>query len=325
MEAQARSVRRDRGGAVVGDDAHENGAHQAARKHHAGPGDADAQQAPRERKVRLPLGELQRQGGLAAEQQMDGGHGGDGLRKDRGQRGARHAHAGEGAKAENEDGIEQDIQDVRKGHQVHRPYGIARALQRGVAGEQNESGEAAEEKNTQVTHAVGDDRGFGAQQAEQGAGIIPADAGGREAERGGKEDGLAGGFARVVPTLTAGRARDEGHGPGRQAHQQRKQDHEDRAGDGDRRHGVGTEPADPEEVDHALQVRKDGGGDHRRGQPVDAPENRPFGDPASDAFWRDALIRFFLFIHETYKFPAQYQHECHEKKGKEAEESGTAA
>ncbi len=184
----------------------------------AGSGQSYFSDAPAEVQVRLPVCQAQFEVHLAVAQQPQRHGCRAGLRDDGGPGGTDHAHARKWSYAVDHQGVEHDIDDVRERHHLHRGPGVSDALHGGIAQKEYENGEAASQRDIQVTQSglnniLGrvhpfEDLSFKEESCQ----------GHEESEEQRYNEHLSGGFGCHVMSSLAGEARHHGDDAHRCAH-----------------------------------------------------------------------------------------------------------
>jgi hypothetical protein len=159
------------------------------------------------------------------------------------------AHVRKRSKAEDEAGIEDQVDDVRDPEQAHGDGCIACAAKDGVVEEQHDDGAAAAERDARVARAAGDDGRRCAHELKQ----LRREDAGRDAD--GERDeqtednGLHSGDGGVIGILLADAPGHHGAGGHGDAEADGEDQRQHGLGDAHGGHGVCAEAADPEDVD----------------------------------------------------------------------------
>ena len=185
------------------------------------------------------------------------GHGGDGR--------AGNAHLGEGSKAEDQDGVEHDVDDRAHALGDHGIEGAPGGLQEPLHGDLNEDAHTAQGADAQVDGAVIHDLGIGALHGEEDPGGQGAQDGEDQAADDGQKDRVLGGPVGDVVVFLAQAAGEQGVDAHAGAH--RHGDHQvlNGEGHGDGGEGLLIDPGDEHAVHHIVEGLDQHGQDHGQG------------------------------------------------------------
>ena len=166
---------------------------------------------------------------------------------------ARHAQPRERSPAEDEAGIEHQVDDVRHPQQAHGDGCISRAAEDRVVQEQQQHRTTAAQADSGVPAAHRDDLRRGSHQSQQARSQQQARQSNRQRNNEPERNGLHRGNSRTLGIFFPDAARH--HRGGRQtkphAHGKHQAQHRLRESDGG--HGIGSEASHPEHVHHGEQ------------------------------------------------------------------------
>src|SRR5258708_176250 len=204
--------------------------------------------------------------GEGAQGRMERGEEGEGGGGERGEGGSGHAEVGERPPGENEARVEDEIDDVGDPEQTHGDSGVTGAAEDGVVEKEHHDGSAAAEGDACITGADGNDLRGCTHQPKQ---IRPVKEAGNADERGDCEaDGnsLNAGNGCASGIFFADATSDHGSGGKAEAEADSHDEAEERFSEANGGDGVGTETADPENVDDGEKGFQDHFHDHGNGE-----------------------------------------------------------
>ena len=186
-----------------------------------------------------------------------------------GERGAGDAESGEGPEAEDEAGIEDEVEDVGDPEQAHGDGGVSGTAEDGIIEKEQENHAGAAERDAGVVRAGGYERGRAAHDCEK---LRREQEEGQTESQGGKqaeEDGLDGGDGGALGIFLADAARDHGGGGHAEAHSDSEDEGENGLGEADGGDSVGAEAGDEKDVDDGEEAFEDHLKDHGDGEQED--------------------------------------------------------
>ncbi len=165
----------------------------------------------------------------------------------------RRAHdtqLGKGSDAEDQKGIENHVADVGDPERPHRNRRVARPTENRVDQEEQKDDDVAAEQHPGVAGARGDDVRRGPHEPEQVVGEDAAKDGNGDGDEHAEGDRLHGGAGGAFGILLPDPSRHHRGGADTEAHAEGIDATEHRLGEPDGGDGAGSEPPDPEDVDH---------------------------------------------------------------------------
>ena len=197
--------------------------------------------------------------------------------------GALQAKRGDRSEAEDQQGVEHDVEAVGDPEHPHRDRRIARAPESGVLQEQEYDHDISAEHDPDVRQPGRHHALVGTHQAQDVRGVDHAGHPEDDRKEHSQKDRLCGRARGTVPVALAGTPRHHGRHADAQPHRHRVDDRDGRLGQRDARHRLVPQPRDEEDVHDREERLHRHFQHHGDGEEDDRASQRPAGGIAACA------------------------------------------